>query len=108
MTVELGLSQSPLQNRLPQGEFMPEILAPAAHKQELLLASFDCPPPYRTMPESVALQTSKNLVVKYSAFSYLLPQPHLSGAGANWICPKVHVQKQYNRKQLTSEEPDEV
>jgi hypothetical protein len=51
---------------------------------------------------------AKKLVVKPAAFSYLFQQPHLSGAGADWICPRMHVQKPYNRKQLTSEEPDEV
>jgi hypothetical protein len=47
----------------------------------------------------IARKSSKKLVVKLPAFSYLLPQPHLSGAGANWICPKVHVPKQYNKQQ---------
>jgi hypothetical protein len=78
------------------------------HFQDIFAPSFAVPDYARISCAARSLKALKKLVVKFPAFSYLLPQPHLSGAGANWICPKMHVQKPYNREQLTSEEPDEV
>lgn len=47
-------------------------------------------PDYRRISyaEETLENPRKKLVVKVPGFPYLLPQPHQSGAGANWICPK--------------------